>query len=189
MKFFNWINAKWYRQAAWYVLAFCIGFFGWGLVRADDTSIKVDSSPQAVEAAYKAVREGTAEKVVTLKDTAETMLVKLINAATATGEFIADQLPIVIRELITYYTAVQVLLVAVTVLVIGLGCLFFHVITNNYTKDGEYKPGYDGTGLRWWALVPWALGSVGLVASVVGLLKITLAPRVWLIEYAASLVK
>jgi hypothetical protein len=157
------------------------------------TSIAVDTSPAAVEAAYQAVRQGDATPVASLKDTAESLLVRLINAAVSTGEFIADQIPIVIKELMSYYTALYVFKALLCLPFFYLGYWMFSRITRQFTnKEGVYDPDTsrgDFVGVRWFALVPYVVGMAVFVCAIPPLLKITLAPRVWLIEYAASLVK
>jgi hypothetical protein len=157
---------------------------------AAEESVPIDASPQAVEAAYEAVRNGDATPVISLKETAEAMLVKLINAATQTGEFIADQIPIVIKELLTYYTALYVVcMLAGALLLLTAWKLLLYTIKRD-RELAEAAGYYDG---YWWfmlfAIIPLTVVAGFLLVEIVNLLKITLAPRVWLIEYAASLVK
>ncbi len=170
------------------IITWCVvfGLFYVAASFADD--IKVDTSPQAVEAAYQQVRQGDALHVADLKETAEGLLVKLINAAVATGDFIADQIPIVIKELLTYYTALYAFRVALCLPFIYLGWWMFTRITKRFSKDGKYAP-EKCEGLRWFCLLPFGVALVICIAMIPNLLMITLAPRVWLIEYAASLVK
>jgi hypothetical protein len=161
--------------------------------RAAEESIQVDTSPQAIEAAYQAVRAGDAVPQVSLKETADALLIKLINVATATGEFIADQVPIVIKELLRYYIALHLFKALLCIPFFYFGYWIFTRITQFCSdKNGKYDPyhrGSDYAGIRWLALIPHTIGIAILVTHIPPLLKITLAPRVWLIEYAASLVK
>lgn len=166
--------------------------------KADD--IKVDTSPQAIEAAYQSVRAGDALPVVSLKDTAEGLLVKLINAATAAGDFIADQIPQVIKELLVFNTAMEVFLILVFSIPFWLGLGFWHLINKAYATDGKWEKNQSRYGgipcwpesysIRWIPIIVGVIiSTIGITIHGVELLKLLLAPRVWLIEYAASLVK
>jgi hypothetical protein len=148
-----------------------------------NTSITVDTSPAAVEAAYAAVRAGDATPVASLKETAETMLVKLINAATTTGDFIVDQIPIVIKELLAFNTAKYVVFIVFGVALLVLWGLVLRTI---WLLRDEIDRVMCSLLSCFFLGVP-ALAIFG--CNLLNLLKITFAPRVWLIEYAASLVK
>jgi hypothetical protein len=162
---------------------------------AADQSVPIDSSPAAVEEAYQAVRAGDAVSVATLKQTAEGLLVKLINSATTAADFLADEIPKVIKELLLWksiYYAAKVLFG------IGLGLAAWYLLQyiihqHKKWKNKSTRPSdqyYDG---EWWFLlfgvVPLAGASFWNLSYFWNFLQIMLAPRVWLIEYAASLVK
>lgn len=177
------------------VIGLFVAFVCAGRLWAADQPVPIDASPQAVEAAYQAVRAGDAVPVTTLKQTAEVLLVKLINGAVATGEFLADQIPIVVKELLvwktTYYAARVVF--GIGLLVSAWTLLQYTIKKHRLWQDKSTRPAnryYDG---EWWfllfAIVPLTGLGIWHLSYFWWLLQITLAPRVWLIEYAASLVK
>ena len=131
-----------------------------------------------------------------LKEMAEGLLVTLIEKATQAGEFVADQIPLVIRELLLFNA---VSLAVVTGIGIALFCfggyLGSKLLEWQSTLPSEYTC-REATKHDWPRPVVWMI-SCGLctpgffifILNVDDLLKITLAPRVWLIEYAAQLVR
>jgi hypothetical protein len=125
----------------------------------------------------------------------EAMLVGLINKATQAGEFVADQIPIVIKELLLF-NAVNIGLH----MFLGLATMLTGVPSwrwaSKYYKslpeEGDsYKTSQHDVGPSPW--IPSCLLIVFGIwifwAWVDDFLKIVFAPRVWLLEYAASLVK
>jgi hypothetical protein len=135
------------------------------------------------------------KQVASLKQTAEQLLIKLINAATAAGEFIVEEIPLVIKELLRFHTMYYTWLCA-------LGFLFIltaYFITKTMLAWQARLPSrdYDNVDKRDWprplvftaGLILYIPGICIFTAWFPSLLKITLAPRVWLIEYAANLVR
>lgn len=121
-----------------------------------------------------------------LKEQAFMMLRDLIGAATRAGDFISEQVPLVIQELIRLYTVgYTVALVAGVSVLVALP--FWIRFLSRKASESSYDDSYDA------AMAASALfGVLALILSVwafVGLLQITLAPRVWLIEYAVGLAK
>lgn len=142
------------------------------------------SQAQAETVAQQAVEHvETLEKIKelawtpSLKDTAEQALIKLINAATEAGEFIADQVPLVVQELIVYstvkYSVLLLLVLAAYTTAVYVGAKFHD----------------DSDGIVW---VPVGavivIGSPAVWVALDNLLMLVFAPRVWLLEYAAKLV-
>jgi hypothetical protein len=128
-----------------------------------------------------------AEKIGALKERAVDMLASLIDSATQAGDFIKDQIPLVIQELLAYHTALYVLGI-----VSGIGALvgivfWVRFCMRRHAKDPHWSS-WDMAGV----FPSFLFGGPALIVlamSVTSLLKITLAPRVWLIEYAAGLVR
>lgn len=106
-----------------------------------------------------------------------------------TGEFVVEQAPDLVRQLILWNTAkYAALLVLGLLLLIVLGTISYKI-----AKAGTKSNAYDKDG--YW-IASSLTGLAGLMSGVpltitngLGLLKITLAPKVWLLEYAASLVR
>lgn len=126
------------------------------------------------------------EKTNILKDQVASLLQVLIQAATSTGEFIKDQIPLVIKELLLYNTVFYAvwLVVLPVFLFIALKC-GLHCIRK--FKDDPYSDAW-GFGIAGCAVVAIILLTCTL-GDIFDLIKIICAPRVWLIEYAARLVK
>jgi hypothetical protein len=119
-----------------------------------------------------------------LKDAAEQALVSLIQSVADAASFLKGEIPIAVRELLTYYTALYVLyVVCAVVLATGIGLAIRKI---SRLEDWDTDDKVFACGII--CIVP-AIGVVWLSSHVIDLLKITLAPRIWLIEYAASLVK
>lgn len=130
------------------------------------------------------------EQVTALKERAEQMLIDIIDKATQAGAFALDQIPILIKELLVWNAAFHAVLVATALGIAGVGLAAYRAITRIYTEKGVYAPPYSVVGMRWFAVVPCVgVGFILFMCNFLSLLKIILAPRVWLIEYAADLVK
>jgi hypothetical protein len=155
------------------------------IAQADQTIVEhVEVAQKLTETAGQ-----VAEKVPGLKDTAEGMLVSLINKATQAGEFVADQIPIVIKELLLF-NAVNIGLHTFLGLAIMLTGVPSWRWASKYYKSLPETSQYDVGPSPW---IPSCLLIVFGIwifwAWVDDFLKIVFAPRVWLLEYAASLVK
>jgi hypothetical protein len=125
------------------------------------------------------------EKVESLKEQAYDMLSTLISSATQAGEFIKDQIPLVIQELLAFNTALYI--AGVVASAGAFACLlwaFRYCMRKHQANEwSDWIGGAIFSGIG-------AIASLaGLAVAVVHLLKITLAPRVWLIEYAAEMVR
>ncbi len=138
--------------------------------------------------------EPTTVPVPSLSDQAATVLQSLIKAATEAGDFIKGQVPLVIQELLAYNTAMYAVYAVVWLaLAVGLVVVWRKtILVYGRGKAGSNYTNYDEPGF----CIPTIIGLAALVLlvlslvdTVANLLKITLAPRVWLIEYAASLAK
>jgi hypothetical protein len=140
--------------------------------------------------------QDTVQKVTTTaENVVNEILVKAINAATQGAEFLKEQIPDVVRQLLlwTFWHDVIVALVWLFLLV-----LFWILWSKNLLKNAkeEYaKRGFDDWCIA--ALVPGLIGafasifviSQGIVANALEALQIAIAPKVWLLEYAAHLIR
>lgn len=119
-------------------------------------------------------------------------LATVTEAAESTGEFLATEIPEVINQALLYYAAVSLLQFS-----IGLGVMVYCLCTLGNSKK-EY-PDYwekrtsDGEDFRYIvpivARVLVALVCIPIICGSMEWLKIWLAPKLWLIEYAAQLAK
>lgn len=120
-------------------------------------------------------------------------LVELINGAQKAGTeaflFTKEQVPDVIQQLLVWKLTQGLLqgilgLIALTL----VGVFLFKIWFPDVKKDFEGNPGIQiGGGVA--ALVISIFGFVGAIEGFSVALKIWLAPKIFLIEYAATLIK
>jgi len=131
-----------------------------------------------------------------LKTAAEQALVSLIQSATDAMAFLKGEIPIAVKELLTYYTVINAVYAVIGLIFIVMGfralkhiqalCSYDNSRTS-VAQDDAFHAGH----------IPWLFFQIpAFIAGVPiffchiePLLKVTLAPRIWLMEYAASLVK
>ena len=113
-------------------------------------------------------------------DAIAAVLTKALEVADKTGDFVVEQAPDVVNQLVSYYTALSIAGVAVggSLLLTGVVCIVLG-LRDRYGEGGKEFIG----GMA--SLVGMPL----LIFSTIELLKLTLAPKIWLMEYAASLIK
>lgn len=112
----------------------------------------------------------------------ESALAQIIEDATTVREFVIDQTPSIITEVLEYNTAAIWIR---AVLALGICCLlpkFTNLTKRAYQND-------DGVTFIWGSLAgaTGVAGPIMFYTELFEALKITLAPRLWLIEYAAEL--
>lgn len=112
-----------------------------------------------------------------------------IEAVKATGTFVVEQAPDVIRQLLLYNTAMLSAWVGLgIVLLIAAGVIVRKALKWEATLYGADS----GVG---YAVAIFGGGGTAFAAclliftNIAELVKIVLAPKIWLLEYAASLVK
>ena len=122
-------------------------------------------------------------------------LANILDGVKATGDFVAEQLPDVVQQLFLYKT------VEYGVSVVAAGTIAAYLLTaakdrfkkavRRKEESGSYYDAVDECSEFWLDVLTTTVGTIsGLIAirELMLLLKITLAPKVWLIEYAAALV-
>lgn len=112
-----------------------------------------------------------------------------INAVKTTGNFVVEQAPDLIRQLLLYNTVMLsawVLLGIVVLIATGL------IVRKAWKFEKTLSYPDQGAGIAV-GVVTFLVGGVVGCSLVFGhiseLIKIVLAPKIWLLEYAASLVK
>lgn len=123
----------------------------------------------------------------TMKEVATEALRRAIDTATATGEFLQEQAPLVVQELVRWQIVGNTALAALVVVVLIIWWWPGYIICKRLDPDGtsDFPTG------------PWAVfGGFGTLfglpfalSCAYDALMWTLAPRVALIEYAANLVR
>lgn len=119
-----------------------------------------------------------------LKNVAEQALVSLIQSATEAMTFLKGEVPLAVKELLTYYTTYYALIT-----IIWLSLVVWHLFfmawyfKKEYTRDSEDVRAIMGS------LIVAIIAIIGSIEGLFPLLKIVLAPRIWLLEYASQIVK
>jgi hypothetical protein len=131
-----------------------------------------------------------------IKNAGTQALLSIINGVSEAASFLKGEIPLAVQELLTYYTISAFVLTSVWLLVaVGLIVGWFKVIL----KYGRKTPGKYGSANHMdepGFVIPTLLGSIAVVISsfaflesLLEFIKITVAPRIWLLEYAGTLVK
>lgn len=114
----------------------------------------------------------------------------LIEGATATKDFVVEQAPDVIRQFLTWKFAEAAVWAAFGAIIMGL-VIFGNTVVWKITSTEDWEREAFG-----WRFFTFGISLVAFVPSVLctiknGLimLKISVAPKVFLLEYAASLIK
>lgn len=125
--------------------------------------------------------------------TLETVLINIIDKLTSgvdkAIEFGSEQLPDIVQQLILFNTVQYIALVLLGPIFVFISIKYIKFIwkrSENFSRDGrDFSRAFSVTIV--------VLGCGGLcISSIIhmfDLIKITLAPKIWLIEYATELVK
>lgn len=112
------------------------------------------------------------------------VLQKALEVAEKTGDFVTDQAPDVVHQLLVWKLASSVLVAAVLLFVAAIFARLVYRATKWKDDDRDAQAACVVAGTVGAALC----GAAGVSAAITAL-QIWLAPKVYLIEYAASLVK
>lgn len=106
------------------------------------------------------------------------VLSKALEVAQTTGNFVVEQTPDVINQLVAYNTALYTAGL-VTGIALAITCaICFYKAVRSYCESYLTVSILTGFGA-----LPFT------IVNTILLLKITLAPKAWLLDYAASLIK
>lgn len=130
----------------------------------------------------------------------QSALVQVIEKATtgidASVSFLSSEMPDVIHQLILWKTSYYSLYAALGLLLIICSILLARNIRigaadkdDNLWWDGKYGMSECGFFGCVACGVAFGLGVIIAVSSLTSILQITIAPKIWLLEYAASLVE
>lgn len=127
-----------------------------------------------------------------LAQKSEQLLIQLIDKSTQAGDFIAEQAPLVIQELLTYNFVSSLVLFIVLLVISALSWYG----TYRFFKWGlkEHSMGKSNIYIKDLEIAAMIALATPVIATLflidcTSWLKIWLAPRVYLLEYAANLVK
>lgn len=126
-----------------------------------------------------------------LQNALAAILDKTINGIDASVQFMAAELPDVINQLLLWYATKGILM-----LIIGILCAIAPFIIYKKLKEriksrddaGEYTDELFELYMPWFlSLIMFWLGAILMIN--IEWLQILIAPKIWLIEYAASIAK
>lgn len=122
-----------------------------------------------------------------LKDKASDVLLSMIDVTVKSMsdviEFGKQQIPEVIHQLLLWQLTSSVLWIIVGVVLAILGVWWCRLVNKWVRKDAENTPAHIGTALLF-AISAWVI-----IANSLDALQIWVAPKVYLIQYAASLAR
>ena len=127
----------------------------------------------------------------------QTALAELITSALQAKEFIVGELPEVVRQSLVWNMVYSALATA-TAMVFLSCCVFIGIklgskmrVSQRYKLEHKQFYDYSDVMLEWMLFVGVAGIAIAVFCGLFDLdwLQILIAPKVWLIEYAASLVK
>lgn len=135
-----------------------------------------------------------------LQNAVAQVLLAAIQTAKQTGDWVKGQLPGIVHQLLTWNLISDCLTILFTLLLVGIFALSLKRFFSSYKKEKEvYKGCFDITdmpyyGFPWacWLLFDGIFTAVFIIASVLDIydaFEIWFAPKVWLLEYAAHLLK
>lgn len=121
-----------------------------------------------------------------LQNTINTILIDAIDKAKQGAEFLAGQIPDVVQQLIKWNVALDIVQIYVGVLFTSGSLYAMKKFYNKYKQQHTYDCWEIGIMFSGGAAGIAAL--VTLFAPVCDLIKLNVAPKLWLIEYAAHLI-
>lgn len=114
----------------------------------------------------------------------EHLINKVVSGIDQTTQFLSDQIPDVIHQLLLYTLVKDAIVLGIAVTFVLASTLGAWWAFSNRRQDSVE---------RFFAGMIWVIGNAisvaVLIAFGIDLLKVWLAPKIWLIEYAASLAK
>lgn len=122
-------------------------------------------------------------------DTLQTSLAVIIQKATTGVEagvnFLSEQMPDVIHQLLMWKMVESLSYMILSFLLIGAIVVLWHYVFK-FEKDADYSS--SGFGYFVGALLTLCLGAAAFCAFNLTWLQILIAPKIYLIEYAAKLI-
>jgi hypothetical protein len=117
-------------------------------------------------------------------------LANTIEAFVKTGDFIAEQTPLVIQELLAWHLTWGIFCIVIGLLILAtipkaFKTLTCHIKQINYNWT-EHDTMVLFTGV--YIVVAGMIGLVNLIGNIKPVIQIMVAPKIWLLEYAAGLI-
>lgn len=115
-------------------------------------------------------------------DVVAQILQKAIDAATSTGDFIAGQIPDLVKQLLLFSEVESGLLTLFGFSLILFSVFLVYKIWKLVKEDGDYFP------LMLILTMISIIGCIVFFSNICDFIKIWLAPKLWLLEYTVHLV-
>lgn len=138
----------------------------------------------------------TTENTTRTDEAIASALEAALRAAETTGTFVVEQAPDVVQQLLLFstvkYAGLTLAFSATTAAVVILAAKSIKVAKNKRDANPDSWRDIDDYGEFWVGCTSYVVATATGIAAIcyaMSLLKITLAPKVWLLEYAASLAK
>lgn len=119
------------------------------------------------------------------ENAAEKALAELLDKSMQAGDFLVEQAPMVVQELLAYKAFEH----AAYALALFLACCLFVFIVLNRIKEFNCSGDSDNLGAALLSSAPAIVFFCAFLHDLLSFIKIMVVPKVYLLEYAASLVK
>lgn len=133
------------------------------------------------------VYKGEIKMKENLQNTVNEALKGIIETASQIKQFSLEQIPDVLNQLLIFKFAEAIVVIVFCTIFITLSYIWFTILVS---QEKEYGMWSDSKVIA--SIVGGfvsALSIVCIMLSIIDILKITLAPKLYLIEYAAHLIK
>jgi hypothetical protein len=131
------------------------------------------------------------EEIVTALNDALVDILTQVTAGVKQGVmFLQGQLPDVVKQLLQYHLYYNLTVMFLIVVGIAIGSFAELWLIRQYKKGRSYYSDWEAPTFIFGILlaIGAVFGIITFVATLLETLEITLAPKVWLIEYAATLI-
>lgn len=117
------------------------------------------------------------------------ILKKGLEAAEKKGNFVVEQAPDLIQQLIVWKTCEYILLILISVGLILSIKKWYNSAIKRYGDFDDFIDSVEFVGFSIYSIIVIPIFGIALFHSFFNLVQILLAPKIWLIEYATNLIK
>lgn len=122
-----------------------------------------------------------------LQNTVNEALNGIIETAAQIKQFSLEQIPDILNQLLMYKLAEAIAVIVVSIILIILSYVWFAKLAGQGKEYGMYKDSKIIAAIIGGGISVFSLGYI--IFAIFDILKITIAPKLYLIEYAARLIK